>query len=108
MGILESTTTGTDCLKAGAPHGATVYHKTGTGATVEGVASAINDVGIIELADSRRLAVAAFLAGSDLPPEHPAARIAKFARTCTPKVAHCDPVPPLFTGQPSPQERTGE
>src|SRR3546814_8681017 len=34
MGILESTTTGTDRLKAGAPHGATVYHKTGAGATV--------------------------------------------------------------------------
>src|SRR3546814_14169531 len=64
MGILESTTTGTDRLKAGAPHGATVYHKTGTGASVEGVASALNDVGIIELADGRRLAVAACLARS--------------------------------------------
>ncbi len=80
MDILESTTTGTDRLKAGAPEGATVYHKTGTGASVDGVASAVNDVGIIELADGRRLAVAAFLAGSDLPPEERAAIIAEVAR----------------------------
>ncbi|WP_431868697.1 class A beta-lactamase [Allosphingosinicella sp.] len=93
MGILESTTTGTDRLKAGAPHGATVYHKTGTGATVEGVASAINDVGIIELADGRRLAVAAFLAGSDLPPEQRAALIAEVARIGTTKVAASAAVP---------------
>ena len=84
MDILESTSTGTDRLKAGVPDGATVYHKTGTGPTVDGVASATNDVGIIELADGRRLAVAAFLAGSELPPEGRAALIAEVARIATP------------------------
>lgn len=83
MDILESTSTGTDRLKAGAPDGATVYHKTGTGPTVDGVASATNDVGIIELADGRRLAVAAFLAGAELPPEGRAALIAEVARIAT-------------------------
>src|SRR3546814_7539053 len=96
MGILESTTTGTDRLKAGAPHGATVYHKTGTGATVEGVASAINDVGIIELADGRRLAVAVFLAGSDLPPEQRAALIAAVARIGTRSEEHTSELPSLM------------
>ena len=87
MDILESTSTGTDRLKAGVPEGATVYHKTGTGASVDGVASAINDVGIIELADGRRLAVAAFLAGSDLSSEDRAAIIAEVARIASSKVA---------------------
>ena len=87
MDILESTSTGTDRLKAGVPEGATVYHKTGTGASVDGVASAINDVGIIELADGRRLAVAAFLAGSDLPAGDRAAIIAEVARIASSKVA---------------------
>ncbi|PWG03573.1 class A beta-lactamase [Sphingosinicella humi] len=83
MDILESTSTGTDRLKAGVPDGATVYHKTGTGPTVDGIASATNDVGIIELADGRRLAVAAFLAGAELPPEGRAALIAEVARIAT-------------------------
>lgn len=93
MDILESTTTGTDRLRAGAPANATVYHKTGTGASVDGVASAINDVGIIALPDGRRLAVAAFLAGSDLPPEQRAALIAQVARIATAKVAASASVP---------------
>ncbi|MFC7499499.1 class A beta-lactamase [Enterovirga sp. GCM10030262] len=87
MDILESTSTGTDRLKAGVPEGATVYHKTGTGASVDGVASAVNDVGIIELPDGRRLAVAAFLAGSDLSSEDRAAIIAEVARIASSKVA---------------------
>ena len=93
MDILESTSTGTDRLKAGVPAGATVYHKTGTGPTVDGTASAINDVGIIELPGGRRLAVAAFLAGSTLPPEQRAAIIAEVARIATSKVAGSAPVP---------------
>jgi beta-lactamase class A len=83
MDILESTSTGADRLKAGIPAGATLYHKTGTGPTVDATASATNDVGIIELPGGRRLAVAVFLAGSTLPPEQRSALIAEVARIAT-------------------------
>jgi beta-lactamase class A len=93
MEILEGTTTGTDRLKAGAPEGATVYHKTGTGASVETIATAINDVGIIELSGGRRIAVAAYLAGSDLPPEQRAAVVAEVARIATAQSIEGDKTP---------------
>lgn len=80
MAILKGTTTGANRLKAGSPQGAAVYHKTGTGADVERVNSATNDIGIIELADGRKLAVAAFLSGSELPMEQREAVIAEVAR----------------------------
>ncbi|HWH18804.1 MAG TPA: serine hydrolase, partial [Allosphingosinicella sp.] len=83
MAILKGTTSGPGRLKAGIPEGATLYHKTGTGATVEGVNGATNDIGIIELADGRKLAVAAFVAGSQLPQEQREAVIAKVARIAT-------------------------
>jgi beta-lactamase class A len=60
---------------------------------VDGVASATNDVGIIELPGGRRIAVAAFLAGSDLPAEERAAIIAEVARIATSKVAGSAAVP---------------
>ena len=80
MEILASTTTGANRLKAGAPAGATVYHKTGTGPDVAGVNSATNDIGIIELEDGRRIAVAAFLAGAELPAEERDRIIAEVGR----------------------------
>lgn len=83
MEILEGTVTGADRLKAGIPAGAKLFHKTGTGPTVDGVASATNDVGIIETPDGHRIAVAVYLAGSNLPPEQRAALIAEAARVPT-------------------------
>jgi beta-lactamase class A len=80
MTILKGTTSGPARLKAGIPEGATIYHKTGTGASVERVNGATNDIGIIELADGRKFAVAAFLAGSELPSEGREKLIADVAR----------------------------
>jgi len=80
MEILRNTTTGTDRLKAGVPKGSVVYHKTGTGPDVETRNSATNDVGIIQLADGRKVAVAVLLAGSELAPEQRAKVIADVAR----------------------------
>ncbi len=80
MEIMASTTTGADRLKAGIPKGATVYHKTGTGADVENRNSATNDIGIIRLSNGRRVAVAVLLSGSKLPPEERAKIIADVGR----------------------------
>jgi beta-lactamase class A len=41
--------------------GTVVAHKTGTSATINGVTSATNDIGIITLPDSRQLAIAVFV-----------------------------------------------
>lgn len=93
MEILKSTTTGADRLKAGVPEGATVYHKTGTGTDVDRVNSATNDIGIVELADGRKFAIAVFLAGSRQPQEERERLIAEVARLATTKVAGAAAVP---------------
>lgn len=80
MAILKGTASGPARLKAGLPQGAALYHKTGTAATVEQVNGATNDIGIVELADGRKLAVAAFLSGSTLPPDAREKLIADVAR----------------------------
>ena len=85
--IMRSTTTGADRLKAGVPKGAIVYHKTGTGADVESRNSATNDIGIIELPGGRRIAVAALLSGSELPPEQRAQTIAEVGRIAATRFA---------------------
>ncbi|HEV2080630.1 MAG TPA: class A beta-lactamase [Allosphingosinicella sp.] len=85
--IMRSTSTGADRLKAGAPKGATVYHKTGTGPSVDGRNSATNDIGIIELPGGRRIAVAALLSGSELPPEERAKIIAEVGRIAATELA---------------------
>ena len=64
--IMTDTTTGPDRLKAGFPAGASFAHKTGTARTDQGVTPAVNDIGIVTLADGRRYAVAVFLSGSTL------------------------------------------
>ena len=64
--IMTDTTTGPDRLKAGFPAGASLAHKTGTARTDQGVTPAVNDIGIVTLADGRRYAVAVFLSRSTL------------------------------------------
>jgi beta-lactamase class A len=64
MKIAEGTTTGAGRLQAGLPKGTVWAHKTGTGRTIEGRCSAVNDVGIATLPDGRRLVVVAFLSGA--------------------------------------------
>jgi beta-lactamase class A len=56
--------TGAHRLRAGLPSGASLAHKTGTAATDLGLTPAVNDIGVVTLADGRTLVVAAFLAGS--------------------------------------------
>jgi beta-lactamase class A len=92
MEILLSTTTGTDRLKAGVPKGE-VYHKTGTGADVESRNSATNDIGIIQLPNGRRIAVAALMSGSELAPEERAKMIAEVGRIAATKLAEPANVP---------------
>jgi len=64
--MMAGTATGAGQIKAGLPRGALLAHKTGVGPRVQGVLSAINDVGIAILPDERRYAMAVFLAGSTL------------------------------------------
>jgi beta-lactamase class A len=56
--------TGTHRLRAGMPEGASLAHKTGTGPTVLGIATAVNDMGIASLPNGRRIAIVALLSAS--------------------------------------------
>lgn len=62
--IMLATRTGPNRLTAGLPPGARLAHKTGSSASFGGVNGASNDIGLIYLADGRKLAVAVFLKGS--------------------------------------------
>jgi len=62
--LMENCKTGARRLKAGLPAGARLAHQTGSARTDLGLTPAINDIGLITLAGGRRIAVAAFLAGS--------------------------------------------
>ena len=78
--IMAGATTGAGRIKAGVPDGARVAHKTGTGPTVQGIVSAINDAGVVVLPDRRRYAIVAFLAGATIPPPECEAAIAETTR----------------------------
>lgn len=54
-------------LKRGIPEGASLAHKTGTGGTKDGAASATNDIGIITLPDGRHVAIAVYIQDSTAP-----------------------------------------
>jgi len=62
--IMTESQTGASRLRAGLPAGATLAHKTGTGPTVLGQNTAGNDIGMVTLADGRRVAIAVLLSGS--------------------------------------------
>ena len=62
--LMTDTPTGLHRLRAGLPADANLAHKTGTSYTVLGITAATNDIGIATLANGRRFAMAAFLAGS--------------------------------------------
>ncbi|HEX6313632.1 MAG TPA: class A beta-lactamase [Gemmatimonadaceae bacterium] len=65
--IATETTTGPRRLKAGLPDDATLAHKTGSARPDFGMNPAINDIGLVRLADGRQLAIAVFLSGTTLP-----------------------------------------
>jgi beta-lactamase class A len=62
--LMTDSPIGADRLRAGLPAGAALAHRTGSAATDLGLTPATNDVGIVTLPDGRRLAMAAYLAGS--------------------------------------------
>lgn len=63
--ILAESTPGANRLKKLLPPGTVVAHKTGTGGTnKDGVTSATNDIGIINLPNERHLAIAVFVSDS--------------------------------------------
>ena len=67
-------------LAAGLSKGARIAHKSGTGPTDQGLCPAVNDVGVMTLADGRSYAVAAFLKGSTASIDARDALIADVAR----------------------------
>jgi beta-lactamase class A len=67
LAIMTASTTGPGRLRAALPAGATLAHKTGTGPTVQGVCTAVNDIGIVTLADGTRVAIAVLYSGATVP-----------------------------------------
>jgi beta-lactamase class A len=63
--LLEATTTGPQRLKAGAPPGWRVGHKTGTGQDLGALTTGYNDVGIVTAPDGRAYAVAVMIGLTD-------------------------------------------
>lgn len=61
MDTLAMTHSGPKRLKAGAPEGWKVYHKTGTGQILGPLSTGYNDVGILEAPDGARYAVAVMI-----------------------------------------------
>jgi beta-lactamase class A len=78
--LMTASRTGVQRIAAGLPAGSLWAHKTGTGWAVQGVASAVNEVGIATLPDKRRYALAVFVSGAPLEPEACDAMIADIAR----------------------------
>jgi beta-lactamase class A len=65
--IMSESPTGPGRIRAGLPAGATFAHKTGTARTDLGVCPAVNDIGIVTLADGRSYALTVLLTGSTAP-----------------------------------------
>lgn len=65
LSALESVSTGAARLHASVVSPLRLAHKTGTSDTISRTTDATNDAGLITLPDGRRIAVVAFLAGSD-------------------------------------------
>jgi beta-lactamase class A len=61
LDLMINSRPGPKRLKGLLPPGTVVAHKTGTSATINGVTSATNDIGIITLPDGTHLAIAVFV-----------------------------------------------
>jgi beta-lactamase class A len=62
--LMTDSTTAPGRLRAGLPAGATLAHMSGSSATDLGLTPVTNDIGLVNLADGRRFAIAVLLAGS--------------------------------------------
>ncbi|WP_306226546.1 serine hydrolase [Bosea beijingensis] len=83
LAVMSQTVTFPDRLRAGAPAGWTVGHKTGTSQSLNGVNGVTNDVGLLTAPDRGVVAIAAFIAESRAPMAARAAAIAEAARRVT-------------------------
>ncbi len=83
LNVMSQTVTFPDRLRAGAPAGWRVAHKTGTSQTWSGVTAATNDVGILTAPDGGIIAIAVFVADSAASSKERAAVIAAAAREVT-------------------------
>lgn len=72
--------TGKKRIKGMLPKGTVVAHKTGTSKTVDGVAGATNDVGLVTLPNGNHLAIAVFVSDSKADMATREAAIAKISR----------------------------
>ncbi|MEM8536084.1 MAG: class A beta-lactamase, subclass A2 [Chloroflexota bacterium] len=62
--LMIETSTGLNRIKGMLPDGTVVAHKTGSSRTVDGVAAATNDIGIVALPNGQHLAIAVFVSDS--------------------------------------------
>lgn len=67
LDVLMRTHSGPRRLKAGAPKGWKVYHKTGTGQDLGHRSTGYNDVGLLEAPDGSRYAIAVMIAETTMP-----------------------------------------
>ncbi len=67
LNIMQHSKSGPMRLKGAVPPGWTVYHKTGTGQELAGLATAYNDVAIFQAPDGTRYAVAVMIGETRLP-----------------------------------------
>lgn len=67
LDIMQRSRSGPRRLKAGVPPGWKVYHKTGTGQELRGLATGYNDVGIIAAPDGRKYGVAVMVGATRQP-----------------------------------------
>jgi len=80
LDIMTNAETGRERLPGQLPEGTPVAHKTGTGGTRNGVASATNDAGIITLPDGRHILIVVFVKDSPVDPGTRERVIAESAR----------------------------
>jgi beta-lactamase class A len=86
--FMTETPTGPKRLKALLPKTAVVAHKTGTGGTKDGIASATNDIGLIPLPNGRHLAIAVFVSDSKVDLETRERVIAQIAKAIWDAYSH--------------------
>lgn len=79
--IMKNTRTGADRLRAGLSDGWQLANKTGTSSSLNGIAAATNDVGLLIAPDGTYIPIAVFVADSSAPPPDRAAMIAKICQS---------------------------
>ena len=67
LGIMQHSKSGPMRLKGAIPSGWTVYHKTGTGQELAGIATGYNDVAVFQAPDGTRYGVAVMIGETRLP-----------------------------------------